>query len=188
MIGDDSIWDSFPAGTGHNCRISISLDNRTTWKLPWNTPKSSETYMKENCKEHMNHIGNSSFLWKNTTTCTFHDLILNTCLSCKHRSRHVKSKVFYTSRFHGNQIVHSNFNLYSKGIKVNLMGEGFMGDVHSSFSIFLDFWLRSSRHEKYFLPELSKLSQKSMVKIFHFSDEWKVVFVATQRGDGVHPP
>ena len=34
---------------------------------------------------------------------------------------------------------------------------------------------------------LSKLSQASMVKIFHISDEWKVVSVAPQRG-GAHTP
>ena len=39
-----------------------------------------------------------------------------------------------------------------------------------------------------FLQVLSKLSQASKVKIFHFSDEWKVVPVAPQRGGGVHPP
>ena len=55
------------------------------------------------------------------------------------------------------------------------------------FTIFFDFRLRSLRYEKDFLPVLSKLSQASMVKIFHFSDEWKVVSVAPQRGD-VHPP
>ena len=83
--------------------------------------------------------------------------------------------------------MHSDFNLYSKGIKVTLMGEGFMGGVHPPFTIFFDFRLRSLRYEKDFLPVLSKLSQASMVKIFHFSDEWKVVSVAPQRG-GVHPP
>ena len=45
--------------------------------------------MKEDCKMYMNHTGNTSFLRKNTTTCTFHDLVLNTCLSCKHRSVYV---------------------------------------------------------------------------------------------------
>ena len=70
----------------------------------------------------------------------------------------------------------------------NLMGEGFMGGVYTPpFTIFFDFRLRSLRYEKDFLPVLSKLSQASMVKIFHFSDEWKVVSVAPQRG-GVHPP
>ena len=33
---------------------------------------------------------------------------------------------------------------------------------------FFDFRLRSLRYEKDFLPVLSKLSQASMVKIFHF--------------------
>ena len=32
-----------------------------------------------------------------------------------------------------------------------------------------------------FLPVLSKLSQVSLVKIFHFLDEWKMVSVAPQR-------
>ena len=41
------------------------------------------------------------------------------------------------------------------------------------FTIFFYFWLRSLRYEKDFLQVLSKLSQASMVKIFHFSDEWK---------------
>ena len=67
------------------------------------------------------------------------------------------------------------------------MGEGFMGGCTPPFTIFFDFRLRSLRYEKDFLPVLSKLSQASMVKIFHFSDEWKVVSVAPQRG-GVHPP
>ena len=62
----------------------------------------------------------------------------------------------------------------------------FMG-VYTPFTIFFDFRLRSLRYENDFLPVLSKLSQTSMVKIFHFSDEWKVVSVAPQRG-GVHPP
>ena len=62
-----------------------------------------------------------------------------------------------------------------------------MGDVHSSFSIFLDFWLRSSRHEKDFLPELSKLSQKSMAKIFIFqmSRRW---FSWQPKGGMVYTP
>ena len=67
------------------------------------------------------------------------------------------------------------------------MGKGFMGGCKPPFTIFFDFRLRSLRYEKDFLPVISKLSQASMVKIFHFSDEWKVVSVAPQRG-GVHPP
>ena len=67
-----------------------------------------------------------------------------------------------------------------------LMGEGFMG-VYTPFTIFFDFRLRSLRYEKDFLPVLSKLSQPSMVKIFHFSDEWKVVSVAPQRGVSTPP-
>ena len=59
--------------------------------------------------------------------------------------------------------------------------------VHPPFTIFFDFRLRSLRYEKNFLKVLSKLSQASMVKNFHFSDEWKVVSVAPQRG-GVQPP
>ena len=38
-----------------------------------------------------------------------------------------------------------------------------------------------------FLQVLSKLSQASMVQMSHFSDKWKVVSVASQRG-GIHPP
>ena len=69
-----------------------------------------------------------------------------------------------------------------------LMGEGFMGGMYTPpFTIFFDFRLRSLRYEKDFLPVLSKLSQASLVKIFHFSDEWKVVSVAPQRG-GCTPP
>ena len=67
-----------------------------------------------------------------------------------------------------------------------LMGEGFMGGCTPPFTIFFDFQLRSLRYEKDFLPVLSKLSQVFMVKIFHVSDEWKVVSVAPQNG-GVHP-
>ena len=68
-----------------------------------------------------------------------------------------------------------------------LMGEGFMGGgVHPPFTIFFDFQLRSLRYEKDFLSVLSKLSRASMVKIFHFSDEWKVVSVALQRGGCTH--
>ena len=54
------------------------------------------------------------------------------------------------------------------------MGEGFMGGVHPPFTIFFDFRLCSLGYEKYFLPVLSKLSQASMVKIFHFqmSGRW----------------
>ena len=62
------------------------------------------------------------------------------------------------------------------------MGEGFIGGCTPPFTIFFDFRLRSLRYEKDFLQVLSKLSQASMVKIFHFSDEWKVVSVAAQRG------
>ena len=62
-----------------------------------------------------------------------------------------------------------------------LMEEGFLG-VYTPFTIFLYFWLRPLRYEKDFLQVLSKLCQASMVKIFHFSDEWKVVSVAPQRG------
>ena len=54
------------------------------------------------------------------------------------------------------------------------------------FKNFIDFWLRSLRYEKDFSPVSSKLSQVSMVKIFHFSDEWKVVSV-TLKGRGVYP-
>ena len=61
------------------------------------------------------------------------------------------------------------------------MGEGFMGGCTPPLYDLFDFRLRSLRYEKDFLPVLSKLSQASMVKIFHFSDEWKVVSVATQR-------
>ena len=69
-----------------------------------------------------------------------------------------------------------------------LMGEGFMGGcTHTPFTIFFDFRLRSLRYKKDFLPVLSKLSQASMVKIFHFSDEWKVVSVAPQRGCTIPP-
>ena len=61
-----------------------------------------------------------------------------------------------------------------------------MGGVHP-FCDFFYVWLRSWRYEKDFLQVLSKLSQASLVKIFHFSDEYKVVSVAPQKG-GVHPP
>ena len=63
-----------------------------------------------------------------------------------------------------------------------------MGGVHPPFTIFFEFRLRSLRYEKDFLPVLSKLSQASMVKILHFSDEWKVVSVAPQRGVYTPPP
>ena len=52
-----------------------------------------------------------------------------------------------------------------------------MGGCTPPFTIFFYFRLRSLRYEKDFLPVLSKLSQASMVKIFHFSDEWKMVSV-----------
>ena len=58
------------------------------------------------------------------------------------------------------------------------MGEGFMGGCTPPFTIFFDFRLRSLRYEKDFFPVLSKLSQASMVKNFHFSDKWKMVSVA----------
>ena len=85
------------------------------------------------------------------------------------------------------QMLHTCLLLSLLTLQLWLMGEGFMGGVHPPFTIFFDFRLRSLRYEKDFLPVLSKLSQASMVKIFHFSDEWKVVSVAPQRG-GVHPP
>ena len=56
------------------------------------------------------------------------------------------------------------------------MGEGFMGGGMYTPTL------------RTFLQVLSKLSQASLVKMFHFSDEWKVVSVAPQRGGGVHPP
>ena len=54
------------------------------------------------------------------------------------------------------------------------------------FPNFFDFRLRSSRYEKDVLPVSSKLSQASLVEIFYFSDKWKVVSVAPQRGGGVN--
>ena len=49
-----------------------------------------------------------------------------------------------------------------------------MGGVQLPFTIIFDFLLRSSRYEKYFLPELSKLSQVSLSKffIFQISGRW----------------
>ena len=52
-----------------------------------------------------------------------------------------------------------------------LNGRRIYGGCTPPFTIFFDFRLRSLRYEKYFLPVLSKLSQASMIKIFHFSDE-----------------
>ena len=49
-------------------------------------------------------------------------------------------------------------------------GRRIYGGCTPPFKNFFDLWLRSSRYEKYFLPVLSKLSQASLVKIFHFSD------------------
>ena len=62
-----------------------------------------------------------------------------------------------------------------------------MGGVHPLYD-FSDFWLRSLRYEKDFLQVLSKLFQASMVKIFHFSEKWKVVSVAPQEGEGAYTP
>ena len=75
-------------------------------------------------------------------------------------------------------------SVFQSEARICLMGEGFMGGVYPPppFTIFFDFRLRSLRYEKDFLQVLPKLSQASMVKIFHFSDEWKVVSVAPQRG------
>ena len=67
------------------------------------------------------------------------------------------------------------------------MGEGFMGGRTPPFTIFFDFRLRSLRYEKDFLPVLSKLSQASMVNIFHFSDEIEAGFRGTPKG-GCTPP
>ena len=61
------------------------------------------------------------------------------------------------------------------------------GCAPPSFTIFFYFWLRSLRYEKDFLQVLSKLSQASMVKIFHFSDEWKMVSMAPQIRGGATP-
>ena len=55
-----------------------------------------------------------------------------------------------------------------------------MGEEFMNFTNFFDFWLRSSRYKRYFLPVLSGICGEN------FSDEWKVVPVAPQRGD-VHP-
>ena len=53
-----------------------------------------------------------------------------------------------------------------------LNGRVIYGGVHPlyDFLFICDFV-----HEKDFLQVLSKLSQASIVKVFHFSDEWKVV-------------
>ena len=81
-----------------------------------------------------------------------------------------------------------NYIFITLTIKQILMGEGFMGGcTPPPFAIFFEFRLGSLRYETDFLPVLSKLSQASMVKIFHFSDEWKVVSVAPQRR-GCTPP
>ena len=79
----------------------------------------------------------------------------------------------------------SKFNLLTRSAEDDdflplLNGRGiYGGGCTPPFTIFFDFRLRSLRYEKDFLPVLSKLSQASMIKIFHFSDEWKV---APQRG------
>ena len=54
-----------------------------------------------------------------------------------------------------------------------------MGGVHPPLRFFFT--------KKIFLQVLSKLPQASMVQIFHFSDEWKLVFVAPQRGVYISP-
>ena len=56
------------------------------------------------------------------------------------------------------------------------------GGCKLTFMNFFNFWLCSSRYKKDFLTPLSKLSQASLVKIFHFSDEWKVVSMAPPWG------
>ena len=48
----------------------------------------------------------------------------------------------------------------------------------TSFTNFSDFWLSSARYEEDSLQVLSNLSHAYLIKIFHFSDEWKVVSVA----------
>ena len=50
------------------------------------------------------------------------------------------------------------------------------------FTYFFDFRLCSSRYEKDYLQVLPKLCQAPLIRIFHFSDRWKVVSVAPQRG------
>ena len=57
------------------------------------------------------------------------------------------------------------------------MREGFIG-VYTPLYDFFYFCLRCLRYRKYFLQVSSKLSQASMVKVFHFLDKWKVVSVA----------
>ena len=71
---------------------------------------------------------------------------------------------------------------------INLLnGRRIYGGCTPPFTILFYFWLRSLRYGKDFLQVLSKLSQTSMVKTSHFSDEWKVVFVALQRGVVYNP-
>ena len=77
---------------------------------------------------------------------------------------------------------HQWIHFLTHNVLLFLMGEGFIRGLYTPFTILFDFWLRSLRYEKDFLPVSSKLSQASMVKIFHFSDKWKVVYVAPQRG------
>ena len=67
-------------------------------------------------------------------------------------------------------IDNGNGGIIWKTVLHRLMEEGFMGGRGGSL-----------RYEKDYLPVLSKLSQASMVKIFHFSAEWKMVSVAPQR-------
>ena len=65
-------------------------------------------------------------------------------------------------------------------------GRRIYGGVQPLYDLFL-FLTLLFKIRKRFLPVLSKLSQATMVKKFYFSDPWKVVSVAPQRG-GEHPP
>ena len=60
------------------------------------------------------------------------------------------------------------------------MRDGFIGGVHPLYDNFLYFLAHSLIQVKYFLPLLSILSQLSLFKIFHLSEEWKVVSLTPQ--------
>ena len=86
---------------------------------------------------------------------------------------------YWTNEGRSNEIrpVRQKCHNSTAALRIWLMWDGVMGGTN-----FFAFWLVSWRYEKCYLPVLSKLSQASMVKIFHFSDEWKVVSVAPQSG------
>ena len=98
-------------------------------------------------------------------------------------------RILFKRRGHfclGKQLI---INLNEMHESCNLNGGRIYGVCTPLYKGVAQFWFLTSfsRCKKDFLPVLSKSSQASMVRTFHFSDEWKVVSVAPQREVYISP-